>query len=262
MIAERESVTESDLSSRHVPACRFCSAPLRDTLVDLGTSPRCDASFSPHADGWVEHARAYAELAAARLRLNDRSFVVDLASNDGYLLQHFAKLGVQVLGIDPATTEAASAERPAAPTATDFFGVAAARRISQQHGRADLIVGNNVLAHVSDLNDFVGGIPLLLAWNGTVTLEFPHLARVIEDNLFGTLAHDQFTYFSLYTTERIFAEHGLRVYDAEELATHHGSLRVWGCHAADARRETARLRELRDCELADGVAISDLEVSR
>jgi hypothetical protein len=296
MIAERESITVSDVSDQPLPSCRFCSAPLRDTFVDLGLSPLCerylgrdqlnqaesfyplhvrvcrscflvqleayvtaedilpdDTYFSSCSDSRVEYARVYADLAATRLRLNDRSFVVELASNDGYLLEHFVMQGMRVLGIEPALNVAAVAEQKGVPTATHFFGVDAARRLSQKHGRADLIIANNVLAQVPDLNDFVGGIPLLLAWNGTVTLEFGHLARLIEGNQFDTIYHDNYSYFSLYTTEQIFAQHGLRVYDVEELPTLGGSLRVWGCHAADARRVTGRLRELRARELADGV---------
>jgi SAM-dependent methyltransferase len=297
MIAERDSLADARLGASGLMAtCRFCSAPLRDTFVDLGMSPLCEsyltaeqinaresfyplhvrvcracflvqleayvsgedifteyAYFSSYSDSWVEHARRYTDQAVDRLGLTERSFVAEVASNDGYLLQHFVQRGIPVLGIEPARNVAAVAEQKGVRTVTEFFGVESARRLAKRHGRADLIVGNNVLAQVPDLNDFVGGMPLLLAPNGTVTLEFPHLARLIEGNQFDTIYHEHYSYFSLYTTERIFAASGLRVYDVEELPTHGGSLRIWGCHAADPRRETPRLRALRARELVDGV---------
>ena len=237
----------------HVYVCERCFLVQLEQYVrpeDIFTEY---AYFSSYSDSWVEHARQYTEQAISRLRLNERSFVVELASNDGYLLQHFVNREIPVLGVEPARNVAAVAEEKGVPTVTEFFGVETARQLSKRYRRADLIVGNNVLAQVPDLNDFVGGIPLLLAWNGAVTLEFPHLARLIEGNQFDTIYHEHYSYFSLYTTERIFAANGLRVFDVEELPTHGGSLRVWGCHAADPRRETARLKKLRARELAEGV---------
>ena len=296
MIAQREVLAEPDLTLQSLPVCRFCSAPLRDTFVDLGMSPLCEsylrhdqlngheafyplhvrvcrgcflvqleayvaaedifseyAYFSSYSDSWVDHARRYADLAIERLRLTDRSFVVELASNDGYLLQHFVSRGVPVLGVEPARNVARVAEEKGIPTRVEFFGVRSARQLSHERGRANLIIGNNVLAQVPDLNDFVGGIRLMLAWNGTVTLEFPHLSQLIQGNQFDTIYHEHFSYFSLYAAERIFQEHGLRIYDVEELTTHGGSLRVWGCHDADPRTERPRLQELRARELAEGV---------
>jgi len=295
-IADREDVAAPNAGTRRLPTCRFCSAPLRDTFVDLGMSPLCEsfltndqlnqmepfyplhvrvcrscflvqleayvsgeeifteyAYFSSFSDSWVEHARRYTDLAIDTLGLTSSSFVAELASNDGYLLQHFVQRGVPVLGIEPALNVAAVAEQKGVRTATEFFGETSAKKFARAHGRADLIIGNNVLAQVPDLNDFVSGIPLFLAWNGTVTLEFPHLARLIEGNQFDTIYHEHYSYFSLYTLERIFARHRLRVYDVEELPTHGGSLRIWGCHVADPRAERPRLRELRERELADGV---------
>jgi C-methyltransferase C-terminal domain/Putative zinc binding domain/Methyltransferase domain len=297
MIAEREHQTERPHNSHpDLPTCRFCSAPLRDTFVDLGMSPLCEsylrrdqlngmepfyplhvrvcracflvqleayvsgedifteyAYFSSYSDSWVEHSRRYMEDAIGRLGLNDKSFVLELASNDGYLLQHFVRRGIPVLGVEPARNVAEVAERKGVPTLVEFFGIELARRVATGRGKADLILGNNVLAQVPDLNDFVGGMPLLLSPNGTITLEFPHLARLIEGNQFDTIYHEHYSYFSLFTTERIFARHGLRVFDVEELPTHGGSLRVWGCHAEDSRPETVRLHELRQRELAEGV---------
>jgi hypothetical protein len=297
MLAERTELVEQDgrLSTAN-PACRFCSASLQDTFVDLGMSPPCEsylradqldrmepfyplhvrvcracflvqleaylggeeifteyAYFSSYSDSWVEHARRYTELAIDRLELNERSFVVELASNDGYLLQHFVDRGIPCLGVEPARNVAAAAEARGVPTLVEFFGLLSARRLAREQRRADLVIGNNVLAQVPDLNDFVAGIQQLLTWNGTVTLEFPHLARLIDGNQFDTIYHEHYSYFSLYATERIFARHGLRVYDVEDLPTHGGSLRIWGCHEPAPRRETTRLRELRQRELDDGV---------
>jgi len=237
----------------HVRVCRVCFLVQLEAYVsgeDIFTEY---AYFSSFSDSWVEHSRHYTDLAVESLQLTPRSFVAELASNDGYLLQHFVHRGIPVLGIEPARNVAAVAEEKGVPTLTEFFGVAMARQLAETRGRADLIIGNNVLAQVPDLNDFVGGIPLFLTWNGTVTLEFPHLARLIEGNQFDTIYHEHYSYFSLYTLERIFARHRLRVYDVEELPTHGGSLRIWGCHAADPRPERPRVRELRERELADGV---------
>jgi len=237
----------------HVRVCRGCFLVQLEAYVSGEDIFSEYLYFSSYSDSWVEHARKYTDHAADRLRLDERSFVVELASNDGYLLQHFIKQGIPVLGVEPARNVAAVAEERGVPTVTDFFGVESARQLSKRYRRADLIIGNNVLAQVPDLNDFVGGIPLLLAWNGTVTLEFPHLARLIAGNQFDTIYHEHYSYFSLYTTERIFAANGLRVYDVEELSTHGGSLRIWGCHTVDPRRETSRLKALRAKELAEGV---------
>jgi len=294
--AEREPLAELDPLVSAAPVCRFCSAPLRDTFVDLGMSPLCEsflradqvnqmeafyplhvrvcrscflvqleayvsgkdifteyAYFSSYSDSWVEHARRYADLAIERLGLTERSFVVELASNDGYLLQHFVKRSVPVLGIEPARNVAEVAKTKGVPTLTEFFGVELGRRVAAERGKADLILGNNVLAQVPDLNDFVGGILPLLADSGTVTVEFPHLARLIAGNQFDTIYHEHYSYFSLFSTEQIFARHGLRIFDVDELSTHGGSLRIWVCHRDDARSETQRLRKLRKRELSEGV---------
>jgi len=237
----------------HVRVCRNCFLVQLEAYVSGEEIFTEYAYFSSYSDSWVEHSRRYTDLAIERLGLTGSSFVVELASNDGYLLQHFVKRGVPVLGIEPAQNVAAVAEAKGVPTLAEFFGVDFAERLAVERGKADLILGNNVLAQVPDLNDFVGGIPRLLATNGTVTIEFPHLARLIEGNQFDTIYHEHYSYFSLYTTERIFARHGLRVFDVEELATHGGSLRIWGCHANDPRQQTTRLEELRTRELADGV---------
>jgi len=188
------------------------------------------AYFSSYSSSWVAHAKAYCEMITKRLGLGSNSLVVELASNDGYLLQHFGPLGVPVLGIEPAANVAATAIEKGIPTRIEFFGVEAAHRLLTEGIQADLIVGNNVLAQVPDLNDFVAGIKLLLKPDGVVTLEFPHLERLIAENQFDTIYHEHFSYFSLLTVTEMARRHGLRVIDVEELPTHGGSLRVYLGH--------------------------------
>jgi SAM-dependent methyltransferase len=237
----------------NVKVCRACFLVQLEAYVSGEDIFSEYAYFSSYSDSWVEHARRYTDLAIERLGLTERSFVVELASNDGYLLQHFVKRGIPVLGIEPARNVAKVAEAKGVPTLVDFFGVDLARRLVSERGKADLILGNNVLAQVPELNDFVGGMAIALAPGGTVTIEFPHLARLIEGNQFDTIYHEHYSYFSLYTAERIFAQHGLRIFDVEELPTHGGSLRIWAAHVDDPRTETIRLADLRQRELQDGV---------
>lgn len=191
------------------------------------------AYFSSYSDSWLRHSGAYCGTAAERLGLNHRSLVVEVASNDGYLLQYFVKRGIPVLGIEPAANVAKAALAKGVPTLVKFFGTQLARQLATESKQADLVLGNNVLAQVPDLNDFVEGLRILLKPGGTLTLEFPHLLRLIEHNEFDTIYHEHFSYFSLLTTIQILAKHGLRVFDVEELSTHGGSLRVWACHAEE-----------------------------
>ena len=279
------------------PRCRFCNAPLRATLIDLGMSPLCEsyltpgqlnrmepfyplhvriceqcflvqlqeyvtseeifteyAYFSSFSDTWVRHAHAYTEMIIDRLSLDAGSYVVEIASNDGYLLQHFVDRGLPVLGIEPARNVAAAAVEKGVPTLTAFFGTDTARRLVVERGRADLVIGNNVLAHVPDLNDFVAGMKILLGPHGTVTMEFPHLLRLIEGHQFDTIYHEHFSYFSLLTTGRLFDAHGLTIFDVEELPTHGGSLRVYARHAEDGSKPVdARVLELRAREEIAGL---------
>jgi len=188
------------------------------------------AYFSSYSTSWVEHARRYCEMVTARFSLGPDSEVFEIASNDGYLLQHFLPLGVPVVGIEPAANVAEAARGKNVPTMVEFFGTVLARRLVSEGRRADLIIGNNVLAQVPDLNDFTAGMACLLAPNGVITLEFPHLERLIEENQFDTIYHEHFSYFSLCTVDRLARKHGLRVFDVEELGTHGGSLRVYLCH--------------------------------
>lgn len=203
------------------------------------------AYFSSYADSWVEHARRYTDMITARLGLGADSFVVELASNDGYLLQHFVARGIPALGIEPAANVAAAAEKKGVETLVKFFGRDTAREFTEQGRQADLIIGNNVLAQVPDLNDFVAGMKILLKPGGVITLEFPHLVRLMAENQFDTIYHEHFSYFSWLTVREVFAAHGLRLFDVEEIPTHGGSLRIYGCHADDtAKTETPVAREL------------------
>lgn len=211
------------------------------------------AYFSSYSSSWVAHARRYVEMAIGRFGLGPHSRVMEIASNDGYLLQHFVAAGVPVRGIEPAANVAAAAVARGIPTTVEFLGRATAETIAREHGRADLLLGNNVLAHVPDINDFVGGMKILLAPGGTITMEFPHLLRLIEGVQFDTIYHEHFSYLSLVTVERIFAHHGLTLLDVEELPTHGGSLRIYARHADETHRPVgARVVALRDREIAQG----------
>lgn len=196
------------------------------------------AYFSSMSRSWLEHAARYAQTITRRLGLDASSFVIEVASNDGYLLKNFVAAGIPCLGIEPTDSTADAAEKLGIPVLREFFGEKTARDLAAQGKRADLICGNNVYAHVPDINDFTRGLAAALKPGGTVTLEFPHLLRLIDENQFDTVYHEHFSYLSLTAVERIFAEAGLRVLDVEELPTHGGSLRVYGCHADDSRPST------------------------
>ena len=187
------------------------------------------AYFSSYSDSWLAHAKSYCKQMTSRLNLDRESFVVEVASNDGYLLQYFLEGRIPVLGIEPAANVAKVAVEKGVPTLVRFFGEALAEELSSEGRRADLVLGNNVLAQVPDLNDFVAGLRILLKPEGVLTLEFPHLLRLMERNEFDTIYHEHFSYFSMLTVERILKAHGLRAFDVEELATHGGSLRVYAC---------------------------------
>jgi SAM-dependent methyltransferase len=189
------------------------------------------AYFSSYSDSWLKHCENYCDKMIKRFGLNEQSFVVEVASNDGYLLQYFVKRKVPVLGIEPAANVARVANEKGVPTSVRFFGTQLAKELADQGRCADLIAGNNVLAQVPDLNDFVEGLKVLLKPDGVLTLEFPHLLRLIEHNEFDTIYHEHFSYFSMLATVRIMEAHGLRVFDVEALPTHGGSLRVYACRA-------------------------------
>jgi SAM-dependent methyltransferase len=210
------------------------------------------AYFSSYSSSWLEHSRRYVDAMIARLSLDQSRHVVEIASNDGYLLQFFQERQVPVLGIEPAANVAKVALQKGIPTLVEFFGRETARSLAQESA-ADLLVGNNVLAHVPDLNDFIAGMKILLKHGGVITMEFPHLMRLIEGNQWDTIYHEHFSYFSFLTASRIFEAHGLRLFDVEELPTHGGSLRIYGAHADDADKpESEAARELRERERAAG----------
>jgi 2-polyprenyl-3-methyl-5-hydroxy-6-metoxy-1,4-benzoquinol methylase len=259
-----------------IKRCRFCSAALERTFVDLGMSPLCEtypspadlnggevyyplhvyvcdhcflvqldqyespehifsdyAYFSSYSDSWLQHAEQYCVTMMTRLGLSAESFVVEVASNDGYLLQYFVQRNVPVLGIEPAANVAKVAIAKGVPTLVRFFSTQLAQELAAEGRCADLVLGNNVLAQVPDVNNFVEGLQVLLKPQGVLTLELPHLLRLMERNEFDTIYHEHFSYFSLLTMMRILEAHGLHVFDVEELTTHGGSLRVYACRAQD-----------------------------
>jgi SAM-dependent methyltransferase len=213
------------------------------------------AYFSSFSDSWLNHARRYVENMIERLELTPHHRVVEVASNDGYLLQYFVNRGIPALGIEPAANVAKVAREKGVPTLVEFFGVETARQLLANGEAADLILGNNVLAQVPDINDFVAGLKILLKPTGVVTIEFPHLLRTIDGNQFDQIYHEHFSYFSLYSVERIFAAHGLPLFDVEELPSHGGSLRIFARHAEDTSKPvTPRLVDLRAREETAGIA--------
>ena len=214
--------------------------------------------FSSFSESWLAHARAYCDMIVQRLKLGPETLVVELASNDGYLLQYFKIRGIPVLGIDPSHTVAEAAEKKGISTIVDFFGIRLADKLTHKGKLADLILGNNVLAHVPDVNDFVAGIKLLLKPEGVVTMEFPHVVRLIEGLQFDTIYHEHFSYFSLHTAERVFASQGLTIFDVEEIPTHGGSLRIYARHASNVSlAKTPAVTELKSREVASGYDKSD-----
>jgi hypothetical protein len=211
------------------------------------------AYFSSYSDSWVAHAKRYAQLMIDSLQLGPASSVMEIASNDGYLLQHFLARNIPVLGIEPAANVARVAVDKGIRSVVKFFGQQTAREIATEYGKPDLLLGNNVLAHVPDLNDFAAGMKILVGDRGVITMEFPHLYRLMEQNQFDTIYHEHFSYFSLITVEKVFAAHGLTLFDVEELPTHGGSLRIYARHTSDLTRPlSGRLVELRERELAQG----------
>lgn len=212
------------------------------------------AYLSSYSDSWVEHARRYTVGMQNRLSLTSRSLVMEIAGNDGYLLQHFVAAGIPVLGIEPAANVAAIARDKGVRTAVEFFGAATARRLRAEAGQPDLLLGNNVLAHVPDIMDFVAGMKILLKDGGVITMEFPHLLQLMEHNQFDTIYHEHFSYLAFFVVEQIFKSHGLRLFDVEELPTHGGSIRIYACHQDDSSHPTLpAVNALRDQEFAYGL---------
>lgn len=211
--------------------------------------------FSSFSETWLRHAADYVSMMIARFNLGPSSRVVELASNDGYLLQYFRNAGVPVLGIEPTTNTAAVAVRKGIRTLTRFFGCQTAQDVLAEDGPADLILGNNVLAHVPDINDFVGGIKILLGRDGVVTMEFPQLLHLIEQGYWDTIYHEHFSYLSFGTVDVIFAKHGITLFDVDELPTHGGSIRIYGRHVEDSSKPVhARVVEMKERERRAGHA--------
>jgi hypothetical protein len=238
----------------HVYVCDVCFLVQLQEYVGREAIFTEYAYFSSYSQSWLAHARRYTEKMIDELGLSRESRVIEVASNDGYLLQNFVERGIPALGIEPAVNVAQAAIAKGVPTLLKFFGRDTARELIAQGRPADLLIGNNVLAQVHDINDFVAGMKIVLAPRGVITLEFPHLMRLVAENQFDTIYHEHFSYFSLLSAARIFAAHGLTIYDVDELETHGGSLRVYACHAEDPLRPiTPRVDQLRAYEVAAGL---------
>ncbi|MCW7540532.1 class I SAM-dependent methyltransferase [Aquabacterium sp. A7-Y] len=237
-----------------VYTCAMCH------LVQVDEVQRHDALFSDdyvyfssYSRSWLAHARAYVEQATQRLGLGPQSLVMEVASNDGYLLQYVQERGIPCVGVEPTAGTADVARARGIETIGEFFGVSFARRFAAERRRADLVLGNNVLAHVPDINDFVAGLREVLAPHGSVTVEFPHLLQLVQQCQFDTIYHEHFSYLSFHTVQRIFAAHGLTVWDVETLSTHGGSLRVWAQHSGHARPAEASVAAMLQCESDAGM---------
>ncbi len=242
----------------HVYVCDRCFLVQLQEYVDPASIFSDYAYFSSYAESWLSHARTYTEQMIDRWRLTDTSQAIEVASNDGYLLQYFVERGIPALGIEPAANVAAAATAKGVPTRVAFFGCDTARQLIAEGIQADLLIGNNVLAQVPDIADFVGGMKITLRAGGVITMEFPHLLRLIEGNQFDTIYHEHFSYFSFLTVRKIFEAHGLTLFDVEELPTHGGSLRIYGRHAEDTTKPvTKRVDELHARELEEGLGKVD-----
>jgi len=218
--------------------------------------------FSSYSDSWLRHAKSYTDRMVERFGFDATSQIIEIASNDGYLLQYFLEKGIPVLGVEPASNVAQVAMEKGIPTLVKFFGVQTAQELVAEGKQADLLLGNNVLAHVPDLNDFVAGMAIALKPNGILTMEFPHLLQLMQHNQFDTIYHEHFSYFSFLTVEQVFAAHGLALFDVEELPTHGGSLRIYGCHnGASSRDVSDRVAQLKAKERAFGLDQMDTYLS-
>ena len=238
----------------HVFVCEKCFLVQLEEFVSPQEIFEEYAYFSSYADSWLQHAWEYVEQVTNRFHLTRMSQVVEIASNDGYLLQYFVARGIPALGIEPARNIARVAEEKGIPTLTEFFGKDCAHRLVEGGKSADLLIGNNVLAQVPDVNDFVAGMQVLLKPDGVITLEFPHLMCLVAENQFDTIYHEHFSYFSFYTVDRIFFAHGLKIFDVEELSTHGGSLRIYASHSEDTSNPiNDRVTKIKKRELDAGI---------
>jgi hypothetical protein len=253
-------LTEKDLSSPEtyfpleIKVCAQCWLVQTKDYAQAEELFNADyAYFSSTSSSWLAHAEQYTAKIVRQLRLGPNSMVIEVASNDGYLLKNFVALGVPCLGIEPTDSTASVAEKKGIPVLREFFGERLGKRLATEGKQADLIAGNNVYAHVPDINDFTCGLKAALKLGGTITLEFPHLMHLIDDTQFDTVYHEHFSYLSLYTVSRIFKSAGLRVWDVEELPTHGGSLRIYGCHYNDIRDTSDRVHEIIEREKQKGM---------
>src|SRR5918999_360683 len=237
----------------HARICERCLLVQLEEFVAADEIFTEYAYFSSYSDSWVAHARAYVEMAAPRFGLDADSLVIELASNDGYLLQHVVERDIRALGVEPAANVAVAARDRGIETVVEFFGRELATRLVAQGHQADLLVANNVMAHVPDLNDFVGGMAPLLAASGVATIEVPHLMRLVEGNQFDTIYHEHFSYFSFLTARRVLWAHGLEVFDVDQLRSHGGSLRIYAQHRSGGRQSVSpRVEALAERETARG----------
>jgi len=237
----------------HVYVCERCLLVQVQELAPAANIFSDYLYFSSYSQLWLDHCRDYAECTAKRYRLDAGSLVVEVASNDGYLLQYFKERGIGVLGVEPAANVAKAAQDKGIATEVAFFGAETARRLRAAGKSADLMAANNVLAHVPDLHDFVSGFKILLKPHGTATFEFPHVLRLIEQNQFDTIYHEHFSYFSFHVVDKVFAKHGLRIYDVELLSTHGGSLRIFVCHDNAPFARTGKVDDVIAAEHAAGL---------
>jgi len=259
------SASELHAPERYFPlklyVCNHCWLVQTEDHASAGELFADDyAYFSSTSQTWLAHAERYTRMITARLGLGPLSQVIEVAANDGYLLKNFVQAGIPCLGIEPTASTAAAAEKLDIPVLREFFGEQLGKRLAAEGRQADLIAGNNVYAHVPDINDFTRGLKAALKPGGTITLEFPHLMRLIEHTQFDTVYHEHFSYLSLFTVERIFKAAGLRVWDVQELPTHGGSLRIYGCHAEDTRLATPAVNVLLGEEARRG--LQDLSTYR
>lgn len=246
----------------HVYVCDNCFLVQLLEYVSPGDIYSEYAYFSSYSESWLEHAKTYVEMITAKLGLGPKTQVIEIASNDGYLLQYFVKRGIPVLGIEPAANIAPAAEKKGVKTIVKFFGQQTAQELVAEGIQADLLLGNNVLAHVPDINDFVQGTKILLGADGVITMEFPHLVQLMLENQFDTIYHEHFSYLSFTTVRRIFAEHGLFVFDVDKLPTHGGSLRIYVCHKENTDRPlTDRAEDLLGEERNFGIGQSETYTS-
>ena len=246
----------------HYPLCVYvCDTCYLVQLPEVQTPEEIFsdyAYFSSYSESWLKHAKDYTSLMIDRFGFDARSQVIEIASNDGYLLKYFKEKNIPVLGIEPAGNVAKVAKEAGIPTIVKFFGIKTARELAAEGKLADLLLGNNVLAHVPDINDFVAGMKIVLKPKGVITMEFPHLMRLMDERQFDTIYHEHYSYLSLLSVEKIFASHGLTLFDVDELPTHGGSLRIYACHAEDNTRTISqRVLDLRKKEASAGLAVLD-----